>query len=100
MQLLRPPESGLEVSPYLIWMIRCERVIRDESCEISDVEVSGRWHKLMKDRAEMDVEMTDYRLGKKAIPKKLVRETWAKTGLIEGLEGLLDKTAGLRGFSG
>ena len=66
-------------SAYLLWTLRCERVIRNNDTPFSTVEVKNRWRKMIISRAGLDDKMTSRRLSKKALNKKLVRETWGDT---------------------
>ncbi|KAI0667436.1 ribonuclease H-like protein, partial [Trametes maxima] len=67
-------------STYLIWVLRCQRVIDWESTdrqEHSEREIKMRWKATMDKRYEMDIAMTNKRVaGNKAIHKALVKETW------------------------
>ncbi|KAI0693950.1 RnaseH-domain-containing protein, partial [Cerioporus squamosus] len=64
---------------YLIWKIRCERVIgrADESEPAHTVaEVAGRVVLTMRRRMELDWHCTNERLQAKPIPRDRVMETW------------------------
>lgn len=67
---------------YFIWTLRCDRVINKDDTPFSNVEIKNRWNKVLRDRAELDVKMTDRKLGKKAIPIPVVIETWDDTEII------------------
>ncbi|KAE9387763.1 hypothetical protein BT96DRAFT_1078888 [Gymnopus androsaceus JB14] len=71
-------------SAYLIWTMRCERVIANEHAPFSEMEVENRWIRMMNERLEIDCQMTDGRYGKKALSKKLVMQTWKGTLKDEG----------------
>ncbi|KAG6914510.1 hypothetical protein DXG01_009287 [Tephrocybe rancida] len=66
-------------SAHLIWKLRCERVIRNENQKLSITEVENRWLKAINDRLKLDQQLTNTKLGKKAIPRNLVKETWKGT---------------------
>jgi hypothetical protein len=61
-------------SAYLIWKVRCERVIREET--ITPAEVSRRWEHMLTARADLDRNMSNPKYGRKALNKNLVRSTW------------------------
>lgn len=68
---------------YLIWVLRCERVITEKVSQFSADEVKNRWDKIIKDRAMLDYKMSNPRYRKKAIPLKMVMCTWGTTGLLQ-----------------
>ncbi|KAJ7924653.1 hypothetical protein B0H13DRAFT_1863693 [Mycena leptocephala] len=68
-------------SAYLIWKIRCERVIGRDGEAHSEAEIHNRWVHTLNDRLEVDRFMAcDYALqSKKLIPPSLVVQTWNRT---------------------
>ncbi|KAI0753370.1 hypothetical protein C8Q80DRAFT_1097549, partial [Daedaleopsis nitida] len=54
-------------SAYLIWKLRCERVIQNEGCEFSIREVTNRWYSTMDQRLSLDLMSTARSLGKGAL---------------------------------
>ncbi|KAF9492424.1 hypothetical protein BDN71DRAFT_1396724 [Pleurotus eryngii] len=63
-------------SAYLIWKLRCARVIQDGNNPITQVEVRNKWRKAMNERLDLDRKMTHKRHGKRAIKTGIVLETW------------------------
>jgi len=65
---------------HLIWVLRCERRIRNEDeCDHPEREVRNRWYKRINDRMQMDCLLTnEYLFEKKALKTKLVHGTWVK----------------------
>ncbi|KAI0712115.1 hypothetical protein C8Q76DRAFT_676446 [Earliella scabrosa] len=66
-------------SVYLIWKIRCERVIErggDNSTWHNRQEVRNRWYAALNKRLVMDRAMTSKKLGPKAMDRGTVLETW------------------------
>ncbi|KAJ3978666.1 hypothetical protein F5890DRAFT_1655098, partial [Lentinula detonsa] len=63
-------------SSYLIWTMRCERVIKNDGRPFHEGEVRNRWVKAMNGRLESDRNMTNPRYEKKALNKRLVLQTW------------------------
>ncbi|KAF9494932.1 hypothetical protein BDN71DRAFT_1392542 [Pleurotus eryngii] len=63
-------------SVYLIWKLRCERVIQNENTVFSIQEVSNRWLAVINARLELDCDMTDKSLGKRKLKEKVVLHTW------------------------
>lgn len=64
---------------YLIWKLRCERVIQREGDPThyhSSIEIAHRWTAAMNNRLTLDREMTRFGLSKRAIKKKVVISTW------------------------
>ena len=80
-------------SAHLIWKLRCERVIREESPP-STTEVRKRWKYAITARADLDKKMTNPRYGKKALDESLVENTWVSLLQDENkLPDLLDQWA-------
>ncbi|KAI1781818.1 ribonuclease H-like protein [Ganoderma leucocontextum] len=68
-------------SAYLIWKIRCERVIEregDPQREHTVKEVSSRWHATMARRQALDFGQTNKRFGRKALERNRVECTWSQ----------------------
>jgi len=68
-------------SAYLIWKMRCERVIQNENQPLTAREVHNKWVKDMDLWLEIDCQMTNPKFEKKALRKGLVRKTWKGTVL-------------------
>jgi hypothetical protein len=67
-------------SAFLIWKLRCTRVIElgeDEVLWPSKQEIHNRWTHAINRRLALDQEMTSKRYGKKALDKSLVLHTWS-----------------------
>ncbi|KAL4255512.1 hypothetical protein AB1N83_014246 [Pleurotus pulmonarius] len=75
-------------SAYLIWKLRCERVIQNGNTVFSIQEVNNRWLAAINNRLELDCDMTDKSLGKRALKAKVVLQTWK--GALKG-EGQLPR---------
>ncbi|KAJ7683356.1 hypothetical protein B0H17DRAFT_941990, partial [Mycena rosella] len=66
-------------SAFLIWRLRCERVIQEKD-PASAREIHNRWLRTINNRLGLDRAMTNEgRYGKRAIKKSLVLKTWRKT---------------------
>ncbi|KAL1739946.1 hypothetical protein HDZ31DRAFT_48483 [Schizophyllum fasciatum] len=63
-------------SAYLIWKLRCERVIQNENREFHEREVEARWYAEMNGRLDLDRRMTHKRFEKRRLPEGLVEFTW------------------------
>ena len=85
----RRPDKGasrlwrimLSESAFLIWKLRCERVIQhseERGWVHTKTEVIRRWRAAIQSRLQMDRTLTSPRFGRSAIPGKLVERTWAK----------------------
>lgn len=69
------------VTTYLIWKLRCERVIQHEGDPEkyhTSVEIAHRWSAAINTRLTLDRQMTQYGLSKRALRKKTVMSTWCK----------------------
>ncbi|KAL1740175.1 hypothetical protein HDZ31DRAFT_48024 [Schizophyllum fasciatum] len=66
----------ISCSGYLIWKLRCERVIQNENKEFHEREVEGRWFAEMNSRLDLDRRMTHKRYEKKRLSEGLVEFTW------------------------
>ena len=73
---------------YLIWKMRNERRIRDEDHVTSSAsETRNRWVHALNKRLTIDRALTnDWRFGKRALDKQLIKYTWK--GCIENEEDL------------
>ncbi|KAG6894055.1 hypothetical protein C0992_007657, partial [Termitomyces sp. T32_za158] len=65
-------------SAYLIWKLRCERVIQKEDNPFTTREVINRWVDVLNRRLALDQNLTNHKLGRKAISKDLVIKTWSE----------------------
>ena len=71
---------ALSEAVYMIWTMRCERVIgRGGAIEEEHPypEVVARWHEVMRKRQVLDLAMTRSKYGKKALDRKMVIDTWS-----------------------
>ncbi|KAJ7330328.1 hypothetical protein DFH08DRAFT_708879, partial [Mycena albidolilacea] len=68
----------LSESAYLIWKLRCERVIGGKP-GASDQEIENRWRWTINNRLEIDRLLTNTKWGKHTIQKSLVLQTWRNT---------------------
>ncbi|KAF8869711.1 hypothetical protein BD779DRAFT_1584341 [Infundibulicybe gibba] len=60
---------------YVIWKIRCERVIQRNNTPMTKTEVKNRWLHAINTRPDLDKRMTDKKYERKALAKlKLVRK--------------------------
>ncbi len=66
-------------SAYLIWFLRCKRVIENEGRPFAEAEIRNKWVKRMNERLRLDCRMTDKKFEKRALSKKLVHQTWEGT---------------------
>ncbi|KAJ4482343.1 hypothetical protein J3R30DRAFT_3458588 [Lentinula aciculospora] len=63
-------------SAYLIWTLRCERVISNNGRPFPENEIRNRWLKAINNRRELDRRMTHQRYEVKTLSKRLVLQTW------------------------
>ena len=95
-QITDSPPRGLDrlmriaitETAYLIWTLRCERVIARDGTRESEhppQEVTAKWYAAMLKRQTLDAAMTSRRYGKKALDRKMVIDTWH--GETEGDDG-------------
>ncbi|KAK7461033.1 hypothetical protein VKT23_008961 [Stygiomarasmius scandens] len=99
-------------SAYLIWKLRCERVIQNENTPFSQTEVKNRWTYMINERLQLDRRMTSWKYGKKSLSPGLVEATWkgllkaegllphdwvTNTGVLVGIESDLRRRTGPRG---
>lgn len=69
-------------SAFLIWKLRCERVIQlgtEENTWHSELEIQSRWIAVINQRLKLDQAMTNHKYTKKTLPRKLVLATWNGT---------------------
>jgi hypothetical protein len=77
-------------SVYLIWKLRCERVIQNNGVHATSKEIN-RWVATMNAQLKLDSKMTDRMFEKKAIPVRKVH-TWK--GILKGEDKLPDDWTG------
>ena len=66
-------------SAYLIWKLRCERVIGHEEnrqWRHSEKAVTTKWLRTMNNRMRQDITRANPRFGRLALSEELVKETW------------------------
>ncbi|KAH9853637.1 hypothetical protein C2E23DRAFT_822108 [Lenzites betulinus] len=63
-------------SLYLVWKLRCERVIQNDGKEFTVVEIQNRWYATINQRLNLDRKATATYLGKRALKPQLVEATW------------------------
>ncbi|TFK85300.1 hypothetical protein K466DRAFT_622419, partial [Polyporus arcularius HHB13444] len=63
-------------SLYLIWKLRCERVIQNDGEEPTLQEVSRRWYATIDRRLDLDRRSCASYLGKRALNAKTVASIW------------------------
>ncbi|TFY51822.1 hypothetical protein EVJ58_g10361 [Rhodofomes roseus] len=71
-------------SAYLIWKVRCERVIQGaenpNAPQLTNQEIRARWVRTMNERLKIDCQLTNTQhYEKKALQKSLVQRTWEHT---------------------
>ncbi|KAF5377136.1 hypothetical protein D9757_001831 [Collybiopsis confluens] len=65
---------------YLIWTLRCKRVIEYEGARaLPESEIQSSWIKMINNRLDLDCRMTRPSCGSKMISKRLVIATWQGT---------------------
>ncbi|KAI0030514.1 hypothetical protein K488DRAFT_87675 [Vararia minispora EC-137] len=69
-------------SARLIWILRCERVIQNKTT--SHNSALNRWTAMMDSRLQLDVAMTSRTLGRFALPRTLVLNTWSRVIRLDG----------------
>ncbi|KAF5343921.1 hypothetical protein D9758_012103 [Tetrapyrgos nigripes] len=99
-------------SAYLIWKMRCERVIRKDNTPFTSREIENRWIHMVNERIQLDRRMTSRKYGSKGVSPNLVRATWqgllmrehtlpddwvTNTGVLVGIESDLRRRTGPRG---
>ena len=60
-------------SAYLVWTLRCERVIQENT--LSDGEIGARWHRAINERLTND-KVTATKIRRSDKFTKLIKETW------------------------
>lgn len=63
-------------SAYLIWKIRCARVIQDDNQPVTKTAVQNKWRRMINERLDLDRKLTHKRYGKKATKTHTVLTTW------------------------
>ncbi|TFY61694.1 hypothetical protein EVJ58_g4350 [Rhodofomes roseus] len=69
-------------SAFLIWKLRCERVIShsdDENWHHTEPAIRTRWTRMVNERLHLDMAMTHRRFGRKALKRSEVLGTWQGT---------------------
>jgi hypothetical protein len=99
-------------SAYLIWKMRCERVIQKDNSPFSEKEIENRWSFVINERLQLDRRMASGKYGKKGVSPKIVRATWqgllyqehklpddwvTNTGVLVGIESDRRQQTGARG---
>ncbi|KAF8162291.1 hypothetical protein K438DRAFT_1985221 [Mycena galopus ATCC 62051] len=82
-------------SAYLIWKLRCERLMQNNGTHPTTMEIHNRWITTMNARLQLDCNMTERKYEKKAIPPKTVLKTWK--GLLKDEDMLPDDWTGSAG---
>ncbi|KAH9852135.1 hypothetical protein C2E23DRAFT_731757 [Lenzites betulinus] len=62
---------------YVIWKLRCERVIQNEGRNFSDQEVEARWRSAMNRRLTLDRDAAAPRIGKAALKRGEIEQIWS-----------------------
>ncbi|KAI0641794.1 hypothetical protein C8Q79DRAFT_918924 [Trametes meyenii] len=75
-------------SVYLIWKIRCERVIQNDGRDFTLEEITNRWYATMNQRLALDRGAAAKYLGKRALNPKRVNTVWRP--ILEGAAALQD----------
>ncbi|KAI0832655.1 hypothetical protein BC628DRAFT_1407083 [Trametes gibbosa] len=63
-------------SLYLVWKLRCERVIQNDGRDFSAAEVENRWYATINQRLMLDRKASATYLGKRALKPEMVEATW------------------------
>ena len=63
----------LSESAYLIWVLRCERVIQEK--HLSEEEIRTRWYRAINERLTID-KVTATKIRRNSTFTKLIEETW------------------------
>ncbi|KAJ3805258.1 hypothetical protein F5876DRAFT_91579 [Lentinula aff. lateritia] len=61
---------------YLIWKLRCERVIGEKM--ICKTQITNKWIWTIESRLNLDCLLTSKKLSKGKLSKKIVKKTWGK----------------------
>ncbi|KAH9856131.1 hypothetical protein C2E23DRAFT_866206 [Lenzites betulinus] len=73
---------SLSETAYLVWKIRCERVIswqEQPDRTHSDHQLRSLWARVMGERLRLDLDRTRRKWGKRSLPRNVVLETWRGT---------------------
>ncbi|KAJ3870405.1 hypothetical protein F5051DRAFT_341891, partial [Lentinula edodes] len=62
-------------SAYLIWKLRCERVIGGKA-PLTEKEIIRRWRKTLENRIQLDQILSTRKFNGKPLSKKTVENTW------------------------
>ncbi|KAK7037502.1 hypothetical protein VNI00_010994 [Paramarasmius palmivorus] len=73
-------------SAYLIWLLRCEREMREDYKPPSKEIIVNRWEKAINDRLQLDRRMSHRKFETKAISASMVKGTWK--GILKGEKAL------------
>ncbi|OJT14670.1 Transposon TX1 uncharacterized 149 kDa protein [Trametes pubescens] len=73
-------------SVYLIWKLRCQRVIQNEGREFTTNEVVNAWYAALNKRLDLDRKSANPRFGKRALKQGSVEMIWAP--VVDGLRTL------------
>ncbi|KAH9917474.1 uncharacterized protein B0H18DRAFT_883793 [Fomitopsis serialis] len=87
----------LTEAAYLIWCMRCERVIRHEdeaAWQHDERSVAGRWYLSTNRRLRLDIESTHSRFGRLALKRQIVLDTWHQ--LVWDVQALPDDWTSVR----
>ena len=63
-------------SIYLIWRLRCERVIQNDGAEFSKHEVTRRWYAAIDQRLDLDRRACAAYLGRSALKPAMIACIW------------------------
>jgi len=63
----------LSESVYMIWVLRCERVIQEKA--LSDGKIRARWHRVINERLTID-KVTALKITRTNEFTKQVEDTW------------------------
>ncbi|KAI0737441.1 hypothetical protein C8Q80DRAFT_1222881 [Daedaleopsis nitida] len=78
-------------SLYLIWKLRCERVIQNDGEELSIRAVENRWYSTMDQRLDLDRKVAALSKRKKNKRQEMVERTWEP--ILMGSEGQVPERA-------
>ncbi|OJT10530.1 Transposon TX1 uncharacterized 149 kDa protein [Trametes pubescens] len=73
-------------SAYLVWKLRCERVIQNDGKEFTTPEISNRWYSAINGRLTLDRSATAKSLGDRALKSQRVQAVWRP--ILEGAGSL------------
>ncbi|KAI1784287.1 hypothetical protein LXA43DRAFT_1124046 [Ganoderma leucocontextum] len=75
-------------SLYLIWKLRCERVIGRDGQQLTEREVTNRWYATIDQRLTLDRRTAALAVGKRALNPSIVESVW--TPILDVKEELPD----------